>query len=86
MSQTVSPSTSRCYGLARVSRAWSVRAPACIAFSSERHRLRSPVTPVRQAWLVARHGYKTPARIREEQTMPRIAINPTLAATLPWAA
>ena len=24
MSQTVSPSTSRCYGLARVSRAWSV--------------------------------------------------------------
>ena len=49
MSQTVSPSTSRCYGLARVSRAWSVRAPACIAFSSERHRLRSPVAAVRQA-------------------------------------
>ena len=24
MSQTVSPSTSRCYGLARVSRAWNV--------------------------------------------------------------
>ena len=50
MSQTVSPSTSRCYGLARVSRAWRVsRAPACIAFSRERHRLRSPVAPVRQA-------------------------------------
>ena len=99
MSQTVSPSTSRCYGLARVSRAWNVsrtgvyrflkrtpspaiarrrgrlralvearsarvardtwrgcrargafRAPACIAFSRERHRLRSPVVaPVRQA-------------------------------------
>src|SRR5208282_242281 len=25
------------------------RAPACIAFSSERHRLRSPVAPVREA-------------------------------------
>ena len=50
MSQTVSPSTSRCYGLARVSRAGSVsHAPACIAFSRERHRLRSPVAPVRQA-------------------------------------
>ena len=49
MSQTVSPSTSRCYGLARVSRAWSVSRAACIALSSERHRLRSPVAPVRQA-------------------------------------
>ena len=30
MSQTVSPSTSRCYGLARVARAWSVsRAVYC---------------------------------------------------------
>ena len=50
MSQTVSPSTSRCYGLARVSRAWSVFARRRgIAFSSERHRLRSPVALVRQA-------------------------------------
>jgi putative transposase len=39
-----------------------------------------------ETWLVARHGYKTPARVREEQTMPRIAIDPTLAATLPLAA
>ena len=39
-----------------------------------------------ETWLVARHGYKTPARVREEQTMPRIAIAPTLAATLPLAA
>ena len=39
-----------------------------------------------QTWLVARHGYKTPARVREEQTTPRIAIDPTLAATLPLAA
>ena len=39
-----------------------------------------------ETWLVARHGYKTPARVREEQTMPRIAIDPTFAATLPLAA
>ena len=39
-----------------------------------------------ETWLVARHGYKTPARVREEQTMPRSAIDPTLAASLPWAA
>ena len=39
-----------------------------------------------ETWLVARHGYKTPARVREEQTMPPIAIDPTLAATLPLAA
>ena len=49
MSQTVSPSTSRSYGLARVSRAWMFRAPACIVFSSERPRLRSPIAAVRQA-------------------------------------
>ena len=29
-----------------------------------------------ETWLVARHGYKTPAKIREEQTMPQIAIDP----------
>jgi transposase InsO family protein len=39
-----------------------------------------------ETWLVARHGYKTPARLREEQTMPPIAIDPTRAATLPLAA
>ena len=39
-----------------------------------------------ETWLVARHGYKTPAKVREEQTTPRIAIDPTLAATLPLAA
>ena len=39
-----------------------------------------------ESWLVARHGYKTPARVREEQTMPPIAIDPTLAAALPLAA
>ena len=39
-----------------------------------------------ETWLVARHGYKTPARLREEQTMPQMAIDPTFAATLPLAA
>jgi hypothetical protein len=39
-----------------------------------------------ETWLVARHRYKTPARVREEQTMPPIAIDPTLAAALPLAA
>jgi hypothetical protein len=39
-----------------------------------------------ETWLVARHGYKTPARTREEQTMPQIAIDPTFTATLPLAA
>ena len=39
-----------------------------------------------ETWLVARHRYKTPARVREEQTMPQIAIDPTFAATLPLAA
>ena len=39
-----------------------------------------------ETWLVARHGYKTPARVREQQTMPRIAIDPTFAAILPLAA
>ena len=35
-----------------------------------------------ETWLVARHGYKTPARVREEQTTPRIAIDPTLRSHL----
>ena len=88
MSQTVSPSTSRSYGLARVSRAWSVSRAGVYRFLK---RTASPPIarrrgPTGQTWLVARHGYKTPARVREEQTMPRIAIDPTFAATLPLAA
>ena len=48
MGQTVSPSTSRCMAW-RGSRARGMsRAPACIAFSRERRRLRSPVAPVRR--------------------------------------
>ena len=48
--------------------------------------LRAELGRYNETWLVARHGYKTPTRIREEQTMPPIAIDPTLAATLPLAA
>ena len=41
MSQTVSPSTSRCYGLARVSRAWSVSRAGVYRFlKGGAHRLR----------------------------------------------
>ena len=39
-----------------------------------------------ETWLVARHGHKTPARVREEQTIPRLVIDPTLAAALPLPA
>jgi hypothetical protein len=38
-----------------------------------------------ETWLVARRGYKTPARVREEQTMPRIAIDPRRSQPpYPW--
>ncbi len=46
MSQMVSPSTSRSYGLARVSRAWSVSRAGVYRFSSE------PTSPA----IVRRHG------------------------------
>jgi transposase InsO family protein len=39
-----------------------------------------------ETWLVARHRYKTPAKVREEQTMPRLAIDLTPVAALPLAA
>ena len=39
-----------------------------------------------ETWLVARHGYKTRARVREEQTMSRLAIDPTPVAALALAA
>ena len=48
MSQTVSPSTSRCYGLARVSRAWSVSRAGVYRFL-KRRMPRSPVVAVRPA-------------------------------------
>ena len=36
-----------------------------------------------ETWPVARHGHKTLAKVGKEQTMPRIAIDPTPAAALP---
>ena len=49
MSQTLSPSLARCYGMARVARVWKIRAPASIALSRRRRRTRSPVALVRSA-------------------------------------
>src|SRR5271166_1814856 len=54
MSQTVSPSTSRCYGLARVSRAWSVSRAGVYRFlkrttSAAITRRRGPTGPCRDA-------------------------------------
>src|SRR6202790_1164904 len=37
-------------------------------------------------WLHARHGYKTTAKVREEQTMPQLAIDPRAATALLLAA
>ena len=48
MSQTVSPSTSRSYGLARVSRAWSVSRAGVYRFSREAIACDRSVAPVRQ--------------------------------------
>jgi transposase InsO family protein len=39
-----------------------------------------------ETWLVARHGYKSPAKVREEQTAPQLVIDPTTVADLRFAA
>ena len=39
-----------------------------------------------ETWLVARHGYKTPAKVRSEQTMAQLTIHPRPAAALLLAA
>jgi transposase InsO family protein len=39
-----------------------------------------------ETWLVARHGYKSPAKVREEQTAPQLVIDPTTVADLRLAA
>jgi putative transposase len=43
-------------------------------------------THYNETWLVARHGYKTPAKVRSEQTMPQLTIDPPPAAVLLLAA
>ena len=47
MSQTLSPSSARCYGLARVARVCRSRVPASIAPSKRRRRTRSPIALAR---------------------------------------
>ena len=50
MSQALSPSFARCYGLARVARVWKIsRASVFIALSKTRRRTQSPVALVRSA-------------------------------------
>jgi putative transposase len=39
-----------------------------------------------ESWLVARHGYKTPAKVREEQNMLQLAIDPASVRALLLAA
>ena len=55
MSQTLSSSLARCYGLARVARVWKPRAPASIALARRRRRIRSPVALVRSAHVRTRN-------------------------------
>ena len=43
-------------------------------------------TRYNETWLVARRGYKTPAKVRSEQTMPQLTIDPRPAAALLLAA
>ena len=51
MSQTLSPSVARCYGLARVARVWKISRPASIALSKRRGRTRHRVALVRSAYV-----------------------------------
>ncbi len=39
-----------------------------------------------ETWLVARHGYKTPAQVRAEQTTPQPAIDQPIDQALSLAA
>jgi transposase InsO family protein len=39
-----------------------------------------------ESWLVARHGYRSPAKVREEQTAPQLVIDRTTMADLRLAA
>ena len=43
-------------------------------------------THYNETWLVARHGYKTPAKVRSEQTMPQLTIDPPMPPVLLLAA
>jgi transposase InsO family protein len=39
-----------------------------------------------ETWLVARHGYKTPSKVREEQATPQLTIDQRPTTTIPLAA
>ena len=41
-------------------------------------------TRYNETWLVARHGYKTPAQVRAEQTTPQLAIDNRSTKPYPW--
>ena len=43
-------------------------------------------TRYNETWLVARHGYKTPAQVRAEQTTPQPAIDQPIDQALSLAA
>ena len=51
MSQTISPSASRCFGLARVARAWSVSRAGVYRFLKRTTSPAIPRRPVRQAFV-----------------------------------
>ncbi len=51
-----------------------------------RHALVAFARRYNETWLVARHGYKSPATVREEQIAPRLVIDRTTMADLRLAA
>src|SRR5258705_9546882 len=51
-----------------------------------RHALVAFARRYNETWLVARHGYKSPAKVREEQTAPQLVIDRTTMADLRLAA
>ena len=55
MSQTLSPSVARCYGLARVARVWTVSRASVYRSLKRRSRTRSPVALVRSAHVRTRN-------------------------------
>ena len=55
MSQALSPSFARCYGLARVARVWKISRASVYRSLKETRRTRAPVAPVRSAHVRTRN-------------------------------